>query len=667
MRVQVGLLALLFLGVGCDVEEIGEAGVGGPYPGQKRQCVVDDDCFSGEVCFAGECIFQRVDTPPPPLPSPEPDALPEEEEVGIAAFTRPAAGVEYVFVARPAADSVVRIHGETLALDAIEVGGEPSVVRIIPDTDRAVVLNRGSDELTIIDENAERRFVALGGHFNAMDLTPDGRHALCWFDLAQARSGELVGSFQDLLVVDIDTGTRHAVTIGFRPRRIQFTADGATALVITDDGISYFRPADLGETTLADTVPVAPDVFQQDDREVLVTQDGRWAISRGPNEAGVTLVDLAEAVPRFIPLPGQPTDLDLVPDDSAVLVMMRGVRQLAIVPLEAAYEDPAAIHPVEFPEHVLGSAAVGVDFAVLYTTQTETRAQISLLDLATLRMVHRPIRKAVAGVEISPDGRKAIIVHKPYDIASGEPDPTEPEPNAPNAGDADASVVDAGAADAGAVDAGAADAGAADAGAADAGAADAGAADAGAVDAGAVDAGETDAGAPDAGEVDAGETDAGAADAGEPDGALPDAALADAESPAPQPRPMPEPDDDEAFLRNSEGYSVLDIRTGRVKLQTTAAPPSGLIFAPERDEAYLLLRGDGVAAVQRIDLNGFAVQSWTLGTPPEVIGVLSNIERAFVTQTHPEGRISFIRLDAEPGDGGRLETVSGYALNGRID
>lgn len=544
-------LGLALLGQGCDdaVEESdfsADYGIGGG----KQLCLVDDDCDRGEVCFAGECIFQGSEPPPPPAG--EPDVLPEEREESIAAYSHPAAGVEHVFVARPAADSVVRIHGETLALDAIEVGDEPTVVRVIPGTDRAVVLNRGSDELTIIDADGEPSFALLDGQFNALTLTPDGRHALCWFDLAIAREGELLGSFQDMVVVDLDDRDQHAVTVGFRPRRVQFTADGATALVITDDGISYFRPADLGETTLADTVPVAPDVFRQDDREVAVTGDGRWAISRGPDEGGVTLVKLSEGVPRFIALAGQPTDIDVLPDDSAALVMIRGARQAVVVPFEAAHEDPTAVHVVAFPDHVLGSAAVGDAFAVLYTTQTETRAQITLLDLATLRMVHRPIRKAVAGVELSPDGRKAIIVHA---VPEGAP---APDPDAP-------------------------------------------------------------------------------------------------------------PDVDTDFILNSHGYSLLDIRTTRVKLQTTQAPPSGLVFAPERDEAYLVLRGDDVAAVHRIDLEGFSVQSWDLGTPPEVIGVLSSIERAFVTQTHPEGRISFIRLDADPGDGGRLETVSGYALNGRID
>lgn len=622
MRHTIGLAIGIMLTLiwGCDVENANGLSLSDPSPG-KRLCVVDADCFRGEVCFAGECVFQRVvgDALPPPEREPEPDMLPEEREMSIAAFTHPAAGQTQVYVARPAADSVVRIHGETLALTAIEVGDEPSVVRIIPGTDSAVVLNRGSDELTIIDDAGDPRFILLDAHFNALQLTPDGRYALCWFDLSLARPGERFESFQDLMVVNLATAERHAVTVGFRPRRLQFTADGATALVITDDGISYFRPAELGETTLADTVPTAPDVFQQDDREVVVSDDGRWAISRGPDEPGVTLVELAEGLPRFIPLPGQPTDIDLVPDGTAALVMMRGARQLAIVPFEVAREDPEGIHLVAFEDHVLGSAAVGLDFAVLYTTQTETRAQISLLDLATLRIVHRPIRKAVAGVELSPDGRTAIIVHQP----TPEPAPAPPMP--------DGGVTDGGVSDGGVTDAMLAD---------------------GAMSDGAVG---------DAALADAALADADLADAALADAEPLDAELADANVGRPK---QAQPDD---FLRSSHGYSLLDIRTARVKLQTTAAPPSGLVFAPERDEAFLVLRGDDVASVQRIDLNGFAVQSWDLGTPPEVIGVLPDIERAFVTQTHPEGRISFIQLDAESGDGGRLETVSGYALNGRID
>ncbi len=537
--------------VACAEDEMGLSGGGSaadeaPGAGGKALCISDDDCREGEVCFAGECVFQGGAPP-----APDAGVLPEENERRLAAFTVPAAGREHVWVASPATDTLVRIHGETLTLDAVEVGDEPTVVRTREGEDVAVVLNRGSDELAVVHDPDDVAFHLLPGHFNALTLDPTGAHALCWFDLGQVRAGEDVASLQDVAVVDLEDGDVHTVTVGFRPRRITFTADGLTALVVTDDGISVFRPTQLSAATLAPTIPVAPGVFGQEGREVVVTPDGAYAISRGPGEAGVTVVELTEGVPRFVELGAQPTDLDLLPDGRTALVMLRGAERLALVPLETAAEAPETIRFVEFAGHVLGSAAVAPvgQFAVLYTTVApeEARAQVALLELDSGAIVHRPMRKGVAGVDVAPDGQTAFVLHTK---APGDPDPALGE---------------------------------------------------------------------------------------------------------------------ESFLARSHGYTLLDLRTVNAKLQTTPAEPSGLVFAPDRDEAFLVLRGQGVAAVQRVNLIGFAVESFTLGTPPEVVGVLPAVERAFVTQTHPEGRISFIFLADEVGDGGRLETVSGYALNGRIE
>lgn len=542
MRRLLVLLPVLGWVAGCAADDGGaslgasasDAGAG------KAICISDDECGEGEVCFAGNCVYQGE------RPS-ERDAGVSEEERSFAAYTVPAAGGEHVWVAAPQIDTLVRIHAETLALSAIEVGDEPTEVRAVPDGDTVVVLNRGSDELAVVRSPDEVDFVLLPGHFNALTLSPDGGFAFCWFDLEQARRGEDAASLQDLAVVDLDTSAVHAVTVGFRPRRIAFTADGATALVVTDDGISSFRPAELRGSLLATTVPVAPDVFSQADREVALTPDGAFAVSRGPGELGVTIVDLGEGTPRFVELGAEPTDLDLLPDGRTALVMLRDAARLALVPVETAVQDPETIRFVEFPGQVLGSAALAGGFALLYTTLDEARAQVSLLDLDTEVIVHRPLRKGVAGVEVAPTGRQAIIVHTK---AEGVPDPAEGE---------------------------------------------------------------------------------------------------------------------DAFLARSHAYTLLDVRTTLTKLQTTPAQAQGIVFSAERDEAFLVLRDTGVAEVQRIDLNGFSVESYTLGTPPEVVGVLPEVARAFVTQTHPEGRISFIHLEAEAGDGGRLETVSGYTLNGRID
>ena len=517
---------------------------------RKASCITDVDCGEGELCFAGQCVFQGMAPPASGAADAGVDPLPQEQEQSLAAFTVPAAGREHVWVASPETDTLVRIHGATLAIDAIEVGDEPTEVRTRAGDDAVVVLNHGSDELALVRAPDDVEFHLLPGHFNALSLDPSGVYALCWFDLARVRAGEDIASLQDIAVVNLDDGAVHSVTVGFRPRRIVFTADGATALVVTEDGISVIRPADLGVANLAPTIPVASGVFGQEGREVAVTPDGAYAVSRGPDEAGITVVNLAEGVPRFVPLDAQPTDLDLLPDGRTALVMLRGAQRLALVPVETAVEAPETIRFIDFDGHVLGSAAVAPagQFAVLYTTVApeDARPQVALLELESEAIVHRPLHKGVAGVDVAPDGQTAFVLHTKE---AGEPDPSEGEAR---------------------------------------------------------------------------------------------------------------------FLARSYGYTLLDLRTVNAKLQTTPANPSGLVFAPDRGEAFLVLRSEQVAAVQRVNLASLAVQTWTLGTPPEVVGVLPAVDRAFVTQTHPEGRISFIHLGDQEADGGRLETVSGYALNGRI-
>ena len=538
------LLVSLFL-AGCGNADSVDGAY--PYDERKATCLADEDCGQGEVCFAGQCIFQGE---APADADGLVDDLPEEQEQRLAAFTVPAATGQHVWVASPATDTLARIHGTTLSIDAIEVGDEPSVVRAGAPDDAVLVLNRGSDELALVRGSDDVEFHRLPGHFNALTLDPSGAHALCWFDLSQVRTGEDVASLQDVAVVELATGVVRSVTIGFRPRRITFTADGTTALVVTDDGLSVFRPAELSATNLAATIPLATGVFGQAGREVAVTPDGAYAVSRGPDEAGVTVVDLADGIPRFVALGAQPSDLDLLPDGRTALVMLRAAERLALVPLDTVAEDPDSVRYIDFSGHVLGSAAVAPagEFAVLYTTvqSDDVPPQVALLELTGEVIVHRPLRKGIAGVEVAPDGQTAFVLHTKEE---GEPDPVDGE---------------------------------------------------------------------------------------------------------------------EQFLARSYGYSLLDLRTLNAKLQTTAAAPSGLVFAPDRGEAYLVLRSANTAAVQRVNLASLAVETWALGRPPEVVGVLASVDRAFVTQTHPEGRISFINLADQVDDGGRLETVSGYALNGRI-
>ena len=85
-----------------------------------------------------------------------------------------------------------------------------------------------------------------------------------------------------------------------------------------------------------------------------------------------------------------------------------------------------------------------------------------------------------------------------------------------------------------------------------------------------------------------------------------------------------------------------------------------MALTPDGSRAFVLVRA--ARLVQRIALSSFIVDDFLVGSPPQALAVLgAAVKRVFVSQEHPEGRISFINWET-----GVVESVTGFELNGRI-
>src|SRR5262249_9661433 len=130
-----------------------------------------------------------------------------------------------------------------------------------------------------------------------------------------------IGSFQDVTVVALAPGAEHAVnlTVGFRPRSVQFDAPGNRAYVITQDGVSMI---DLGYTTshgpmIVPPIPVADPAVAPDDLEVSIVSSGEYAAVRQAGAAELRVVSVGATQPGrawTIPLASPATDIDLSPN-----------------------------------------------------------------------------------------------------------------------------------------------------------------------------------------------------------------------------------------------------------------------------------------------------------------------------------------------------------------
>ncbi len=360
---------------------------------------------------------------------------PEMEEV--RAFELPQAGARYVYVANPRRDSVAVIDSRTLAIQTVEAGDGPTHVATIPGRDVALVVNVNAHSLSVlrtVDGQTRGTQLPVVRGANAIAVAPNGQHAVVWLDTNRPNQGVPAGSFQDVTLLTLTEGMERAVqlSVGFRPLDVVFAQDGSAAFVVTEDGISILRFADITGPTIVPGVSLGSDgtlapadggvsvdsglpMGERDARplDVAVTPDGRFAIARVEGSRWLRLIDLQARRVELLDAGGAITDVDLAADGRTALVVVRERSRVLRVPVPGGFRDPAMVNPIDLPGELVGSVAASPDGrrALLYTTVSAVE-RVTLLDLAgdTAPAVIR-LRKTVRAVAFAPDGRAALIVH----------------------------------------------------------------------------------------------------------------------------------------------------------------------------------------------------------------------------------------------------------------
>lgn len=392
--------------VGSEAAGAGGGGFGGA-DGTSGGAFMDAGAGGGG---AGEAPGADDDSGEPPLP-PE-----NEKEVDFGA---PEGSPNFVFIPVRESDTVVRISGSTLDVALVEVGDRPTVLRAVPGLDAAVVMNAGSDDVSIITSSEAEdtvAFVPVLPHCNAIAVDPSGKVAIAWYDHERAAADDPVGSFQAVSVVRLDEAQDEALTVsvGFRPSQVEFVGDGSRALIVTDDGVSILELGSVQDGDIVVPVPVSPDPLDKPtEREVQITPDATWAIIRASNVTGLRAVHLDSQTIVDIPMSVTPTDLDLLPDGSAALAVLREDAAVAIVDLPSALTDTLVAETISTGGLIAGLARLTDDgsTALLYTS-VEGIEQVASLDLNTRKIKPVLLRKTVDFVVLPEGSRRAILVHK---------------------------------------------------------------------------------------------------------------------------------------------------------------------------------------------------------------------------------------------------------------
>ncbi len=362
--------------------------------------------------------------------------IPEVEE--RFDFQAPRSSQNFIFVANSTLDTVSKINASTLEIVSIESGDRPTLIDTNRTENLAVVLNEGSDELTIIragdgdDDYVHNLRVPAG--MNQLALSPRGDYALVWFDFDRAENDDefdfedAAPPFQDVAVVDLTEGAERSVnlTVGFQVLEVEFDDAGLTAFVITRTGVSVVVLDEVDQDGAVPPVPVTDvDAADETDREVEITSDGLFAFVRSAGLEGINVVDLSDGQVSLVALGGIPTDLDIVPGTHRALAVVRGTSEIVLLDLPEALNDPEAITIISLGDEPAGLAELTPDAKkALVFTSAEERKAITVVNLEDSTFVTHPLRKGVRGAVIAPDGQKAVIFHTKMD---GDPVAGEPE------------------------------------------------------------------------------------------------------------------------------------------------------------------------------------------------------------------------------------------------
>jgi DNA-binding beta-propeller fold protein YncE len=357
-------------------------------------------------------------------PSPLVDAgAPPEVEY---TFGKPASSRRFFYVPMTQQNELARIDGRTLAVEATPVGAQPRTAAAIPNSDSAIVLDQSNGTATIVRPTGTgdvTKVLPTLLHLNRLDVDPSGRFAVVWFDLAQAiQDGGLtgIGSFQDVTVIALAAGSETAVdlTVGFRPRNVQFDATGDHAYVVTQDGVSVIdlSYATQHPPTIVPPIAVAAPSVAADDLEVDIVATGHYAAVRQANVSSLRVVDLVTQPGHAwtIPLASVPSDVDLAPDGARVFVVERDAKKLAIIDVPGDAIDPTGVETIDLSDGTLGSLVLSNDGkrALLFTNAVaDERITMVKLDTAGYPHVTWPLQKSVRAVGLSPDGTSALVLH----------------------------------------------------------------------------------------------------------------------------------------------------------------------------------------------------------------------------------------------------------------
>ena len=383
---------------------------------------------------------------------PDEDFIPEEEDFVVQQV---AATDSYVFVPNQSegSDTVALIDGWDFSVNPIRVGLEPvQVVAAQVEQQGAVgyVLSVGNPTVSIIradqgvgDQRADVRILSIPWEVNQLVMAPDGRHVLAYIDPElPINDSASAASLQTMALIRLGetpgTDEIFELSVTRRIQEIAFTTDGTQAFVVGEEGINRLSLWDIKSDAFipALDLQMQTSIFTPQDQEVQFSSEGTTMVMRTSQYSGLGLFaldpeDLKAQDQRMVELPGVPTDLDLVEREDGSLLAVATLREqgkIALFEVADAFEADEEDEFIRYLDTAGAEAGIGrlaPDESVMAVFSTlPSIPTVGLVDLETETIETYGLRNQIRSLEISPDSRTAVVVHRaqPDLPSTGDPE-----------------------------------------------------------------------------------------------------------------------------------------------------------------------------------------------------------------------------------------------------
>lgn len=356
--------------------------------------------------------------------------LPPEQELE-SSYESPVATGRYVWITNPSSGRVAYVDATSLEVRTVPAGNGPRYMAAVPSAtdDTAIVVNTLSDDVTILrakgDGSIDTKTVAITAGANSWAVSHDGRWAIAWSNSRLETNPSQLQGFQDVTVVDLSIGQEGAtrLSVGYRPVALSFSADDTEAYAVTQDGVSVMELEAPGGPQSTRVVPMTDDPLEDPDtRDVSITPDGAYALVRREGQSAVTVVTMATGALTNVTLPAVCTDLDLSPDGTRALAVLRDTNDIAVLPVPEIAAAPGDYAVVHIDKATVGSIAIaeGAAVAFAYSNAVQEPMVTSIeFEANPVQVTTLKLHGSVESVFPSATGASGIVIHQPMTGSAG--------------------------------------------------------------------------------------------------------------------------------------------------------------------------------------------------------------------------------------------------------